>query len=101
MSTPGRPYRRPPSAQPLRPNLPYLAVLLLAATGVAYALIDSSHWLRGVGLVGVALLIAAAFRLTLPDDAVGLLAVRHRAFDVACYATLAAAIIGLGNALPH
>jgi hypothetical protein len=85
----------------LRRQLPYLSVLVVAGTGIAYSLLDTSHWLRGVGVVGLSLLLAGALRLTLSDDGAGLLAVRRRAFDVACYWALAAAIIGVGNALPH
>ena len=85
----------------LRRQLPYLSVLLVAGAGITYSLADNSHWLRGVGLVGLALVLAGALRMTLSDESAGLLAVRRRPFDVACYWALAGAIIAVGNVLPH
>jgi hypothetical protein len=82
-------------------ELPYIGVLVLAALGVGYALADSHHWLRGVGLAGAALLLAGLLRLTLPDTRAGLLAVRNRYFDALCYLALGGVIVGVGLVLPH
>lgn len=76
-------------------DAPYIIVMVLAAAGVLYASLFS-HWLRGVGMVGVAMLVAALFRLVLTDRQAGLLAVRHRPFDVICYGMFGAGIIIVG-----
>jgi hypothetical protein len=77
-------------------NVPYLSVLLLAAGGVAYSALQSSHWLRGVGVVGASLLMACIWRFLLSDAQAGYLAVRRRTFDTLTYLLLGAAIIAVG-----
>ncbi len=77
-------------------DAPYLIVLVTAAAGVVYAAFLSTHWLRGVGVVGVAMLLGAGFRAVLTDRQAGMLAVRHRPFDVACYLLFGAGIIVVG-----
>ena len=80
---------------------PFILVLVLAAAGIVYSAVHPQHWLRGVGVVGVALLLAACFRFVLTDRQAGLLAIRRRPFDVVCYAMLGGAILGVGALLPH
>ncbi|MBW0114483.1 DUF3017 domain-containing protein [Pseudonocardia sp. KRD-169] len=43
------------------------------------------HWRQGGVLLGGALLVAATLRVALPQDEVGLLAIRSRVLDVVCY----------------
>lgn len=81
-------------------NLPIVVVLALGATGIAYSAAVPRHWLRGVLLLAAACGLAGLFRLLLPVRQAGLLAVRSRLADVACYVGLAAAITTLGLALP-
>jgi hypothetical protein len=73
-----------------------VVVVVLAAV----ALVATAHWRRGSVLLGVACGIAALARAVLPSRAVGVLAVRSRAFDVAfaavCAAGLVVLAVGLG-----
>ena len=82
-------------------DIPFVVVLVLAASGIVYSAVRPEHWLRGVGVVGVALLLAALLRWVLTDRQAGLLAIRRRPFDVVCYAVLGATILGVGALLPH
>ena len=82
-------------------DAPFVVVLLLTAAGVAYSVRRPEHWLRGVGVVGVAMLLAALLRFVLTDRQAGLLAIRRRPFDVGCYALLGCAILGVGVLLRH
>jgi hypothetical protein len=82
-------------------NLPLILVLALAATGIGYAAAVPPHWLRGVLLLAVAMVLAGVLRLLLPARQAGLLAVRSRFVDVLCYAGSGVAIILLGLALPR
>jgi hypothetical protein len=81
-------------------NLPIVLVVALGATGIGYSAAVPVHWLRGVLLLAAACGLAGVFRLLLPVRQAGLLAVRGRVADVACYLGLAAAISVLGLALP-
>ena len=82
-------------------DAPYIVVVLVAAAGIAYSSIQPQHWLRGVGVVAVAMFLGGALRSLLTDRQAGLLAVRRRPFDVLCYVLLGAAILGIGVLLPH
>jgi hypothetical protein len=80
--------------------LPYLVVLAGAITGLFVAWQGSQHAGEGAGLVGGALLAAAAARLALPPRYGGLLASRGKALDVATFAVLGAAVLGVAISLP-
>jgi hypothetical protein len=71
----------------VRTRLPVWAptglVLLIAAAGMVRVLME--HWRQGGVLLGGALLVAATLRVALPQDEVGLLAIRSRVLDVVCY----------------
>jgi hypothetical protein len=82
-------------------NLPLIVVLALAATGLGYASAVPPHWLRGVMLLAIAMVLAGVFRLLLPARQAGLLVVRGRLVDAFCYAGGGAAIILFGLALPR
>jgi hypothetical protein len=82
-------------------NLPMIVVLSLAATGIGYAGAVPPHWLRGVMLLAVAMVLAGLLRLVLPARQAGLLAVRSRFTDVLCYAGSGVGIVLLGLALPR
>ncbi len=51
------------------------------------------HWREGGVLLGSALLVAALLRVALTSEQAGLLTVRSRFVDVACYACLGAAMV--------
>ena len=82
-------------------NAPALVVLLLALAALVYVGLVSQHWLRGVGLLGVAMCVGGAFRAVLPTRQAGLLAVRGRQFDTVCYLGLGVAILVLAVLLRH
>jgi hypothetical protein len=65
---------------------PTAAVLLLAAAGLVR--VTTANWRQGAVLIGGALLLAAVLRALLDPDQVGLLAIRSRVLDTACYAVL-------------
>jgi hypothetical protein len=80
--------------------LPYLIVLAGVAVGMFVIWQGSQYAGRGAGLVGGTLLVAAVTRLVLPPRYAGLLASRGRALDVATYAVLGAAVLGVALSLP-
>jgi hypothetical protein len=71
--------RRPFLAGVLR-QLPLAAVLI--TVGVGLLLVATEHWRRGLVVMGLALVGAAALRLLVPVRRVGFLAVRSRPVDV-------------------
>jgi hypothetical protein len=77
----------------LRNQLPIL--LVAAVLVVAVVFVAQDRWRRGAFFVGGAPLLAAVFRLVLPEVRIGLLAVRSKPFDVITYAVLGGAIIAL------
>ena len=78
-----------------RSRLPtVLPVALVAAIAlVGMVLVLTQHWRRGAVLLGVALLVAAALRLAVPAERVGLLAIRGKAVDVLRYSGFGTAMV--------
>ncbi|MBP1162905.1 hypothetical protein ABIC28_000444 [Rhodococcus sp. PvR044] len=76
-----------------RKNLPLLAVFTVVLVAVVFVLAD--RWRRGAFVFGLATLLAAGFRLCLPTERVGLLAVRGQRFDVGALTAVGAAIVWL------
>ena len=69
-------------------------VLTVAAIGlVAAVLVAAGYWRRGALLIGIGVGVAAALRLALPEDRVGVLAVRTRTLDVSMMAAVCAAVV--------
>ena len=60
--------------------VPAALVAVIALVGLGLVL--TQHWRRGAVLLGVALLVAAALRVAVPAERVGLLAIRGKAVDV-------------------
>ncbi|OZD67835.1 hypothetical protein CH263_10450 [Rhodococcus sp. 06-1059B-a] len=81
----------------IRKNLPLLAVMVVLAAALALVLAD--RWRRGSFVLGVATLLAAGFRLCVPENRVGLLAVRSRGFDVSALALVGGAIVFLSSSI--
>jgi len=79
--------------------LPYLIVLAGTVAGLVEAWLGSRHAGRGTAVVGAALLVAALARLALPPRYAGLLASRSKAQDVAAFAVLGAAVLGVAASL--
>jgi hypothetical protein len=87
--------------QTLRDEVPFVLVLAIAVAGLCTVVISSQHWLRGVLIIASGLLVAGAARFVLPPRRAGLLAVRGRLFDTACYLALGGAIVLFGLLLPR
>lgn len=89
--------RRSVSGHSLRARLlaywPLLLVLLMVV--VAMQRVLTEHWRQGSATLGVAALIAAALRLALPPDRVGLLAIRGRMADALCYGGFGVVVLAL------
>ncbi|MDF2824055.1 MAG: hypothetical protein K0R68_1463 [Mycobacterium sp.] len=75
----------------LRAQWPILMVGLIFVA--AFVLVAASYWRRGALLLGIAVGVASALRLALPDDRAGLLAVRSKGIDFFTTATVSAAVI--------
>nr|WP_245928826.1 DUF3017 domain-containing protein [Murinocardiopsis flavida] len=80
-------------------QVPYF--LVLATLGAGTVVVAAAYFKRGPALIAIALLLAAGFRLFLPPERVGLLAVRERWTDVATLVTLAVLLIVLAWVAPQ
>ena len=81
-------------------SLPYLIVLAGVATGLYITWQGSRDVRLGTGLVGGALLAAAAARLLLPPRYTELLSSRWKASDVLAFTVLGAGVLAIALALP-
>jgi hypothetical protein len=59
----------------------------------AFGLVVAGYWRRGALVLAIGVGVAAAFRLALPEDRAGLLAVRSRIIDVVTTASVSAAML--------
>ena len=79
----------------LRSRLPAWAppaiVFLFAAAGLVR--VFTEHWRQGGVILGGAVLVAAVLRAVLEPDQLGVLAIRSRVIDVACYSGLGVAMV--------
>jgi hypothetical protein len=73
----------------------FLAVLLVLTGAFGYLVVEPGRWGRCAGVVAVAVLLAALLRAAVPPMRVGLLAVRSRWMDAACYFALGGAILAI------
>ncbi|MBW0103373.1 DUF3017 domain-containing protein [Pseudonocardia sp. KRD-291] len=55
----------------------------------------TEHWKEGSATLGLAALVAAALRLALPPDRVGLLAIRGRTADALIYGGFGIVVLAL------
>jgi hypothetical protein len=76
-------------------QLPFLAVLAVLAGAAIYLGVSPGHWRRASGTIAFGMLLAGALRLVLRAPRAGLLQVRARWIDVACYWALGVAILVL------
>ena len=79
-------------------QLPALLVLAVVATGLLLA--TAVDWQVGARVLGLAFLLAALLRATLPARQAGWLVVRTRALDVAVLLSLGAAVLVLAETIP-
>lgn len=82
-------------------EFPFGVVLLIELIGVVSVGIAPQHWLRAVGVLTGGMAVAGFLRLVLSDEQAGLLRVRRRTFDVACYWGMALLAISFALALPQ
>jgi Protein of unknown function (DUF3017) len=82
-------------------EFPFGMVLLIELTGICWVLLAPQHWLRAVGVLSVGMLVAGTLRLVLSSEQAGLLRVRRRSFDVACYWALGVFAIVVALGLPQ
>lgn len=66
-----------------------VGLILVAALG----LVITGYWRRGALVIGIAVGVAAALRLTLSDERAGLLVIRSRPIDFVTTATVSAAML--------
>lgn len=91
--------RRLTDRSPSVRQLPAIAVLVVAAAGlVLAALVD---WRSGAVVLGLALLLAAGLRLTLPIRQAGWLVVRTRGLDAAVLLVLGFSLVLLATSIPE
>ena len=77
----------------------YLLVLLGTATGIGIAW--AGDWRLGVRWIAGALLVAAVLRLVLRQRDAGMLAVRHRLFDVLLLSGVGVVLVVLSESIPN
>lgn len=74
--------------------------VVLTTVGGGLVVVVLGHWRIGSYLVGLALLLAAGLRLTLPAHQAGLLAVRSRGLDGALLLALGFGVLLLAQSVP-
>ncbi|GAA4835184.1 DUF3017 domain-containing protein [Saccharopolyspora rosea] len=74
-------------------HVPFGSVLLVVLIG--FLRIAMQHWREGSVLLAAALLLAAVLRGLLPQERVGLLAIRSRAVDMVLYGVLGLVILAV------
>lgn len=89
-----------PEPRRWRGQLPYLAVLIGVAAGLALFRSGPSGVRNGTLVVAAALLLAAMARLLLPDRSAGLLAARPRRWDAAALTALGLGLLVAGLIYP-
>jgi Protein of unknown function (DUF3017) len=78
-----------------------LYLLALCAAGFGIAVVWTGDWRLGIRVVAGALCFAALARLVLPARDAGMLAVRHRLFDVFVLAGLGGLLFFLAATIPN
>lgn len=76
------------------------ALLVLAGVAAGLAGVALGRWRVGLYVVGLALLLGAGLRSSLPERASGLLVVRSRGLDAAVLLALGTGVLVLANSVP-
>ena len=79
-------------------QLPSVLVLAVVATGLALA--TQVGWQTGTRVLGLAFLLAAGLRLSLPARSAGWLVVRTRGLDATVLLVLGFAMVALAETIP-
>jgi hypothetical protein len=82
-------------------EIPFGVVLLIELAAVFSVMAAPQHWLRAVAGMTAGMAVAGFFRLLLSNEHAGLLRVRRRTFDVACYWGFGALAFAVAVALPQ
>ena len=77
-----------------------LYILVLVACGAGVAVVAGGDWRLGVKILSGGLAFAGALRLLLPTKDAGMLAVRHRAIDVALLVAMGGLLYFLAVTIP-
>ncbi len=80
-------------------QVPYFLVMSALAAGIV--VVAAAYFKRGPAIIAGALLLAATFRVLLPRDWVGMLAVRRRWIDLLTLTALAVLLIVLAWVAPQ
>jgi hypothetical protein len=80
-------------------QVPYLLVMSALAAGIV--VVAAAYFKRGPAIIAGALLLAATFRVLLPEKWIGILAVRRRWIDLLTLTTLAVLLIVLAWVAPQ
>ena len=79
----------------------FLVVLLGLAVSFGFLLAEPHHPVRGTLAIAVVAMLAGLSRLVLPGASVGMLAIRNRWVDAACYLVLGGLILASDIRLRH
>lgn len=84
---------RPGGRSPASVHLPFGLVVLICVIG--FVRIATQNWREGAVLIGGALLVAAAMRVFIASEQLGLLAIRSRTVDIMLYSGLGLLIVSV------
>lgn len=76
---------------------PILLVVLIFLA--AFGLVVAGYWRRGALVIGIGVGVAAALRLSLPEERAGLLAVRSKGVDFVTTATVSAVMLYVASTI--
>jgi hypothetical protein len=79
----------------LRDELPFVLVVTFVICGAGVLTLWPERWRPGVTIIAAAMFIGAGLRLVVPAPRAGVLAIRKRWFDVACYVSIGVVILGV------
>ena len=74
-------------------QLPFLGVLAVMVGAVVYLGVQPAHWRRASTIIALSMILGAVLRLVLTDTHAGMLAVRNRWLDIACYLAVGVLIL--------
>jgi hypothetical protein len=85
----------------VREQFAFLVVLVGLAVSFCFLLTQPDHPVRGTLAIAAVALVAALLRLVLPTSTVGMLAVRNRWVDTACFLVFGGLILATDIRLRH
>ena len=85
----------------VREQLAFLVVLVALAGCFCFLLAQPQHPVRGTLAISAVALLAAVLRLVLPNASVGMLAIRNRWLDTACFLVFGGLILATDVRLRH